>query len=326
MTALSQAGNRASAHSLAHCKTYKDNKNKKTKLSRPLKTFGAQIWRQRCFSFILWRSNSTTYSLQTTKRKTCHDRQPTNTRLHHWKPRWKQPLFRKLSNSKLKKKKQMTRDFARPRISFETLEVQDHKHFLSSLEMPNISPGCPDMIKCRASIQALSLKKLPFQLRQESCLHFSPSSSLQVTDMSCWVSLEDFLCETPLSPSFFSYWSKIPSDSDWRSPRVRGAHERDKMKQLPPLLALLPPESFRFLALLDPSKVLPLQLCRCDGDSFLLRVCEQQCPLSLSPPPASSPSCSLPVQLYSHFLLSLLWLVGFSRSLSCYFHTVVLRL
>lgn len=46
------------------------------------------------------------------------------------------------------------------------------------------SPRCLDVTKRRASIQALSFKKLPYQLLQELCplFVFSLSLSLQVTE------------------------------------------------------------------------------------------------------------------------------------------------
>lgn len=113
---------------------------------------------------------------------------------------------------------------------------------------------------------------------------------------------------------FLSFWSKIPNHTAWRSPRVSGEHEEqdDTVAPFP-----LPPESFRSFTLHDLSKVSPLQLRCSEDDSFLLRhvfAGEQQCLLSSTSLPLS-PSCSLPVQLYSQFCShSCDWLVSHGLS------------
>lgn len=102
---------------------------------------------------------------------------------------------------------------------------------------------------------------------------------------------------------FLSFWSKIPNHPTWRSLRVQ-RYLRDKLTQLP-LSTHLHHLSTGHSTLLDLSKVPPPPLRRPDNDSFLLChvvTCEQQRLLSsTSLSPRSLFSCSLPVQLYSHF-------------------------
>lgn len=113
---------------------------------------------------------------------------------------------------------------------------------------------------------------------------------------------------------FLSFWSKIPNHTAWRSPRVSGGHARNKMTQSPPFP--LPPESD-----LSPSSTCPRsRLSNCAAArtaAFSSATSSRVSSSAFSPPPAShfSPSCSLPVQLYSHFCShSCDWLVSHGLS------------
>lgn len=150
---------------------------------------------------------------------------------------------------------------------------------LSSLEKPNsiftlFSLGSLDVIKCRASVQALSLKKLPFQLLQELCplmfsfsLSRSLSPSLSPSHRRRPVELAwRTLVSDTSSPSFSAFGARFPTIPPGDPTRVQG-HTWDKMTQSPLLQNRSdPPSSF------DLSKVSPLQLRCSDDDSFLLRV------------------------------------------------------
>lgn len=112
--------------------------------------------------------------------------------------------------------------------------------FLSSLEWPNrvftlFSPGCLDVIICRASVQALSLKKLPYQLLQELCpllfplsLSLSPSHRRHPVELA-W---RTFVRDTS-SPSFSAFGARFPTTPPGDPTRVQG-HTKDKMIQSPP--------------------------------------------------------------------------------------------
>lgn len=123
------------------------------------------------------------------------------------------------------------------------------------------------------------------------------------------------MCETP----FLHLSQLLEQDSQpycLELPEGSGARGGQDDIVAPPL-----PDSFGPFSLLDPSKVSPLQLRCSDNDSFLLRhvfACEQQCLLSSTSLPLVSSrlvSCSLPVQLYSHFCShSCDWLVSHGLS------------
>ena len=142
--------------------------------------------------------------------------------------------------------------------------------------------GSLDVIKCRASVQALSLKKLPFQLLQELCpllfsLSLSLSLSLSKSQKTSWrVSLE-VVWDTS-SPSFSAFGARFPTIPPGDLTKVQG-HTWDKMTQSPLLQNRSDLPSY-----FDPSKVSPLQLRCSDDDSFSpSRVSSS----AFSPPPAS---------------------------------------
>lgn len=178
-----------------------------------------------------------------------------------------------------------------------------------------------NVIKCRTSIQALSLKKLPCQLLQELRLHLffslTPSHSGRPV-----VSLED-LCETPL----LLLSQLLEQESQPHRLEIRGfggtRGTRWRSRPLSPLQ-----NASDLFALLDLLKVSPLPTAPLRGQQLspllCLRVWAAVPSLLYQSPTLSVLLSSCPALL--PFLLSLLWLVGFSRSLSCYFHTVVLRL
>lgn len=184
------------------------------------------------------------------------------------------------------------------------------------------------MTKCRASIQALSLKKLPYQLLQELCpLLFPLSLCFAPSRRRCPVELawRTFVRDTS-SPSFSTFGARFPTIPPGEPTRVQG-HKRDKMTQSPPA-----PSPIQNHLDLPPSLTCQRsRLSNCAALSttaFLLRhvfAWEQQCLLSSTSLPLSLLLLASCPALFPS-LLSLLWLVGFSRSLSCYFHTVVLRL
>lgn len=137
-------------------------------------------------------------------------------------------------------------------------------------------------------------------------------------------SLEDF-CVRHLFSTFLSFWSKILNHTAWRPQRVQG-HTRDKMTQSPPF-----PPSLQNCSDLSPSLTRRRsRLSNCvapRATAFSFATTSRVSSSAFSPPPASTLSVLLSsCSALLPFLLSLLWLVGFSRSLSCYFHTVVLRL
>ena len=116
---------------------------------------------------------------------------------------------------------------------------------------------------------------------------------------------------------FLGFWSKIPNHAyRLEVPRGFQGHTRDKMTQSPPPSPLqnrsdLPPSS-------DPSKVspLPTALLR-QRQLFSFATSSRVSSSAFSPPPASRSlvSCSLPVQLYSHFCShSCDWLVSHGLS------------
>lgn len=207
-----------------------------------------------------------------------------------------------------------------PQIILQLFEPQHHKNVWVHSNSQTLSSECLDLIKCGASIQALSSKKVAMSTASRvgsTCfLSFSLSKSQKTP---CWVSLED-LCvwETPLLhlPQLLEQDSQ-PNCSEipvFQGPQGTRWHRCPTLSRIIETFHL-PPWPVESLA--SPAALLwRRQLSRSPclhawaavPSLFLVGL------LLLASCPALLPA-----------LLSLLWLFGFSRSL-CYFHTVVLRL
>lgn len=250
----------------------KKSKNKIVSLCLDLWSFPSDLETKMFFPYVFKQLSPPLCSLQTTLRKMAD-----YTSSHHWEPQWKQLLSRKLSNSKLRKKSEWS--VAKLTLRFHLKPLRHNN--TSSLESPEsslLSPGCLHLNKSRASIQALSSKKLPYQLHLElSPFLFSLSLSPSHRRLPVELAWRTFSCETPLL-----HLSQL-LEQDFQPHRPGGPWRfkdmRDKMTQSPPLQNCLdlPPSSTCPRSRLS-DRAAPITT------AFLLRhvfACEQQClPLS----------------------------------------------
>lgn len=99
---------------------------------------------------------------------------------------------------------------------------------------PHISSAaCRYVIKRRASVRALSLEKLPYQLLQQLCpLSFILSLS-KSQKKSCWVSLEDIFSWDTSPPSLSAFGARFPTTLPGDPPGAFRGTAGDKMTRLP---------------------------------------------------------------------------------------------
>lgn len=204
-----------------------------------------------------------------------------------------------------------------PQISLELFEAQHcgalwvHLNIQTMFFFSHISSAaCRYVIKRRASVRALSLEKLPYQLLQQLCpLSFILSLS-KSQKKSCWVSLEDIFSWDTSPPSLSAFGARFPTTLPGDPPGAFRGTAGDKMTRSP-LCSHLSKE---------PSECPPSSTCWRSGlfhraaptaTAFFPspHLCLWAAVPSLSPP--SFASCSPLVQLFSH---SCDWLV--SRGLS----------
>lgn len=271
------------------------------------------------FSFTLTflRANSTSCSLQTTLRKTCLERRPTalayitenlNENSLYVENFPTQSWERKVSDPWICNPQSSLRHNTTSTFEFTwTAKQCFHTRLCCMLicdQMQSLSSSF-EFKKVALSTASRVVSSFVFSLS------LSPSHRRSPVE-SAW---RTFLWDTS-SPSFSAFGARFPTIPPWRSAKGSGAHkgQDDTVTPLPPPSKILwtfhPPWPVEGLA--------SLSALRRQRQLFSFAMSSRVSSSAISPPPASHSFrlllASCPALL--PFLLSLLWLVGFSRSLS----------
>lgn len=302
------------------CTTKKIHRRTKTKLSPSSQMFGADLlrsWDKDVFSFtfIFLRANSNSCLLQRTLRKTCLERRPTalayitenlNENSLYVENFPTQSWERKVSDPWICNPQSSLRHNTTSTFEFTWTAKQCFHTRLCCM------PICDQMQSLSSSFE---FKKVASSTASRVVSSFVFSLSLQVTEEVLLSQLGGHFCETPL----LHLSQLLEQDSQpyppWRSAKGSGAHkgQDDTVTPLTPPSKILwtfhPPWPVEGLASLTALHRRQL---------FSFAMSSRVSSSAFSPPPASHSFhlllASCPALL--PFLLSLLWLVGFSRFLS----------
>lgn len=200
------------------CTKKTQRRSKKTK-SSPMWRRPPKIWRQKCFSFVFIFLRSLFHHFADHLEKDLPSKTANYTRLRHWKPQWKQLFFWENFPTQSWERKANDPWLCNPQILFLS-EAQRHKnlwvHSHSLFWTLNV-------IKCRGSIQALSLKKVAMSTasRVGSACLLARSPPLPPSHRRRPVALAWRTCvrDTSSPPFGARLPTKLPGD-----PQVSGPH------------------------------------------------------------------------------------------------------